>query len=101
MIKKIIFLLLVPFSVLAHGGEDHSAPKKETGKSSAYFSSEGVSDIYELFLKYQPLKPGKEAVLKLLLFLIFSYTNCLYIPVMFALGLYVHQLTVHLKGKGY
>lgn len=65
MIKKIIFLLLMPFSVFAHGGEDHSTAKKETGKPSAYFSSEGVSDIYELFFKYHPLKPGKEAVLKL------------------------------------
>ena len=65
MIKKIIFLLLIPFSVFAHDGEDHGNTKKTGTKSATYFSSEAVSDVYELLFKYQPLSPGKEAVLKL------------------------------------
>ncbi len=66
MIKKIlILLLLTPSLVFAHGGEDHGDAKKEGAKPAAYFSSEAVSDVYELLAKYQPLTPGKEATLKL------------------------------------
>lgn len=66
MIKNIlILLLLIPILVFAHGGEDHGDVKKEGSKPEAYFSSEAVSDLYELFTKYQPLMPGKEATLKL------------------------------------
>ena len=65
MIKKILLFLLVPFSVFAHGGDDDEAAKKTGAKSATYFSSEAVSDVYELLFKYQPLSPGKEAVLKL------------------------------------
>jgi len=66
MIKNIlILLLLIPALVFAHGGEDHGDAKKEGAKPAAYFSSEAVSDVYELLAKYQPLLPGKEATLKL------------------------------------
>ena len=66
MIKNIlILLLLIPALVFAHGGEDHGDAKKEGAKPAAYFSSEAVSDVYELLAKYQPLMPGKEATLKL------------------------------------
>ena len=65
MIHKFLILLLIPFTLFAHGGEDHGDAKKATIKSAAYFSSEAVSDVYELLFKYQPLSPGKEAVLKL------------------------------------
>ena len=65
MIRKFLILLLAPFTLFAHGGEDHGDPKKATAKPAAYFSSEAISDVYELLFKYQPLSPGKEAVLKL------------------------------------
>ncbi|MEO6537518.1 MAG: efflux RND transporter periplasmic adaptor subunit [Ferruginibacter sp.] len=65
MIKKIIFLLFIPFTLYAHGGEDHSDAKKTAAKSATYFSNEAVSDLYELLFKYQPITPGKEATLKL------------------------------------
>lgn len=66
MIKKILILLLIiPSLVFAHDGEDHGAAKKEGAKPAAYFSSESVSDLYELMVKYQPLLPGKEATFKL------------------------------------
>ena len=65
MIRKFLILLLVPFSLFAHDGEDHGDAKKASVKPAAYFSNEAVSDVYELLFKYQPLSPGKEAVLKL------------------------------------
>jgi len=66
MIKKsLILLLLMPSLVFAHGGEDHGDAKKETARPAAYFSSETVSDVYELMVKYQPLQPGKQVTLKL------------------------------------
>ena len=66
MIKKILILLmLTPSLVFAHGGEDHGGAKKESAKPAAYFSSESVSDVYELLTKYQPLLPGKESTLKI------------------------------------
>jgi len=65
MMKKILFLLLLPFSLFAHEGEDHSKDKKEESGGLAYFSSEASSDIYELLIKYETLPVGKEGKLKL------------------------------------
>ncbi len=66
MIKKmLILLLLIPSLVFAHGGEDHGDAKKEGAKPATYFSSEAVSDVYELLVKYQPLLPGKPSAFKL------------------------------------
>lgn len=67
MIKKtLILLLLIPSLIFAHDGESHGDAKKEGTKPAAYFSSEAVSDVYELLAKYQPILPGKEATLKLI-----------------------------------
>lgn len=63
--KFLIVLLLMPSLVFAHGGEDHGDGKRETIKPTTYFSSEAVSDVYELLVKYQPVVPGKQATLKL------------------------------------
>ena len=66
MIKKIfILLVLIPSLVFAHEGEDHGDTKKVAAASASYFSSEAVSDVYELLVKYQPLLPGKESTFKL------------------------------------
>jgi RND family efflux transporter MFP subunit len=65
MISKFLILLLIPFSLFAHGGEDHGDAKKTTIKSATYFSSEAASDKYELLFKYQPLQPGKASLLNL------------------------------------
>ncbi len=65
MIRSFLILMLIPFALFAHDGEDHGDAKKATIKSQAYFSNEATSNIYELLFKYQPLTPGKEAVLKL------------------------------------
>ena len=66
MIKRLFYLLLfAPLLVKAHDGEDHGDAKAATAKTATYFSSEATSDLYELLVKYQPLNPGKEAVIKL------------------------------------
>ena len=68
--KRLIiqFLLgLLPVLVWAHGGEDHGDAKKTVASPTSYFSSEAVSEIYELLLKYNPIVPGKESTLRLYL----------------------------------
>ncbi len=65
MIKKILFLMVLPFAVLAHGGEDHGTEKKAVAGSTSYFSSEASSDKYELLIKYQTIPIGKESTFKL------------------------------------
>jgi len=65
MIRSFLILLLMPCTLFAHEGEEHGDAKKAVVKPAAYFSSEATSDKYELLFKYQPLSPGKLAVLKL------------------------------------
>ncbi len=66
--KRIFFQILVwiPLLSFAHEGEVHPGEKKAaTTGSMTYFSSEAFSDKYELLIKYNPILPGKEAILKL------------------------------------
>ena len=63
--KILILLLLIPSLVFAHGDEDHGDAKQASTKPATYFSSEAVSDVYELLVKYQPLLPGKESTFRL------------------------------------
>ena len=65
--KKIIIILLVllPFMILGHDGEDHSNTNKSATTPVSYFSSEAFSDKYELLMKYASIIPGKEGVLRL------------------------------------
>jgi membrane fusion protein, heavy metal efflux system len=65
--RKLMFLFLFPLHAFAGGGDDHSHgdEKAADGKVQTYFSSEVVSDKYELFVKYDPIHPGEEAVLRL------------------------------------
>jgi len=65
MKRLLIILVWLPVLAFAHGGEDHGDAKKATASATSYFSSEAFSDKYELLVKYSPLIPGKEAVLKL------------------------------------
>ena len=66
--RKIIFILFFPLQMFAHGGEDHSAEKKETSAQSlSSFSSEAYSLLYELLIKYEKIEPGVESTLKLYL----------------------------------
>ena len=66
MIHKIILLLLLlPAIAFAHGDDDHGAGKEQGAKQLKYFSSEASTDVYELLVKYKPLKPGASSVLQL------------------------------------
>jgi membrane fusion protein, heavy metal efflux system len=68
--KRLIiqFLLgLLPLMTFAHGGEDHGDTKKAAASPVGYFSSEAVSEIYEVLLKYSPIVPGKESSFRLYL----------------------------------
>ena len=65
MIKKFLLLLLLPFAVLAHGDDDHGAAKKTVAGGLASFSSEAISDKYELLVKYATIPVGKEGSFKL------------------------------------
>jgi cobalt-zinc-cadmium efflux system membrane fusion protein len=59
---KVLLLLFLPFAALAHGDEVHTGGNTAGG---AYFSSESISDKYELLLKYGHLQPGREHELTL------------------------------------
>jgi membrane fusion protein, heavy metal efflux system len=68
--KKTVFIAL--FSVLwtlafAHEGEDHGAAKPAATSSTKYFSSEALSDKYEVLVKYGELQGGKPSTLQLFL----------------------------------
>lgn len=74
MKKFMISLLLLTgcFATFAHEGEDHGA-KKAQAPAVAYFSSEALSDKYEVLVKYGELEAGKESTLRL--FLAHAVTN--------------------------
>jgi membrane fusion protein, heavy metal efflux system len=59
-------LLLTTTIAKASGGDDHThAGEKPVAEANGktYFSSEAISDKYELFLKYQPIEVGQIATL--------------------------------------
>ncbi|MBC7913607.1 MAG: efflux RND transporter periplasmic adaptor subunit [Pyrinomonadaceae bacterium] len=65
--KRLIFYLLLMFPVLAlaHGGEHHGESKTAAPMASTYFTSVANSEKYELLLKYEPIKGGQEAIMRL------------------------------------
>jgi hypothetical protein len=72
--KTYLLLLLLLLSSLgatptfAHGGEDHGeAAKVSTAAGAQYFSVSSASDQFEVLLRYEPLKPGGPAHLRLFL----------------------------------
>lgn len=62
----VLFSYLSLFS-LAHEGEDHGAEKKAAVGPMKHFSSEALSDKYEVLIKYAELQGGKDGVLQLFL----------------------------------
>ncbi len=61
----LILMLTMPLLIFAHEGETHGGSEKATVQPATYFSSEAVSAVYELMIKYQPIQQGREAALKL------------------------------------
>ena len=60
-----LLLALTGQSATAHGGEDHGAAAAPTGKDMTYFTSQAVSDKYELVLHYEPLEAGESGKMRL------------------------------------
>lgn len=65
----IVFFLIANCAMLfASGGDDHTHGDEKptaTGQQQKYFSSEAVSDKYELLLRYEPIHIGEPAHLTL------------------------------------
>ena len=62
-----ICLFFISLLAFAHEGEDHSAEKKSASGTARYFSTEALSDKYEVLIKYGELTGGKESSLTLFL----------------------------------
>jgi membrane fusion protein, heavy metal efflux system len=74
--KKILFIGLIFLNTIvasAHEGEDHGTNKAATTTSAKYFSSETLSDKYEVLIKYGELQAKQESILQL--FLSHALTN--------------------------
>ena len=68
--KHLLILLLLSclsVSALAHGGEEHGKKAAAAPASSRYFSSEALSDKYEVLIKYGELEANKNAAFQLFL----------------------------------
>ena len=60
-------LTYLSFFSFAHEGEVHGNAKKAVSGAMKYFSSEALSDKYEVLVKYGELIAGKESILQLFL----------------------------------
>jgi len=68
--KRILLTIVLAYLSLnsfAHEGEDHGAEKKAVTNAASYFSSEALSDKYEVLIKYGEITGGTESVLELFL----------------------------------
>ena len=66
VLMGLIFLLaLTGQPATAHGGDDHGAAAAPGGNGMTYFTSQAVSDKYELVLHYEPLEAGEAGKLRL------------------------------------
>ncbi len=68
--KKILYpvlFLLLSLASFAHEGEDHGAKKATVPAGMKYFSSEVLSDKYEVLVKYGELEANRESILRLFL----------------------------------
>lgn len=61
-----ISLLFSSTFIMAHGGEDHGDSKpKLSATPKNYFTTTALSDVYELLIKYEPIKPNEDSHFKL------------------------------------
>lgn len=68
--KRLFLTILfsyLSFFVFAHEGEDHDAKKAAVTTGAKYFSSEALSDKYEVLVKYGELEANKESIFQLFL----------------------------------
>ena len=60
-----LLLALTAQPATAHGGDDHGAGEAPGGNGMTYFTSQAVSDKYELVLHYEPLEAGEGGKMRL------------------------------------
>jgi RND family efflux transporter MFP subunit len=72
-ILTIFLLLMMPVIAFSHEGEDHGKKPASATTGAKYFSSEALSDKYEVLVKYRELDANKESILEL--FLAHAITN--------------------------
>lgn len=60
----ILLCIFLAGQLFAHGGEEHTHATAQT-TTHGYFTSEAVSDKYELLVKYEYLAPGEENAIRL------------------------------------
>lgn len=60
-----LVLLLNAATVLAHGGEDHAGEQQQQKPGKNYFTVNGVSDMFELVLRYEPIRPNEKVQMTL------------------------------------
>lgn len=62
----LLLALLLATGVRAHGGEDHGdAAKPSAGPVATTFSVAALSEAFELLLRFEPLKKGEDADMRL------------------------------------
>ena len=61
----VLFALAGYPSATAHDGDNHGAATASAGKGMPYFTSQAISDKYELVLHYEPIKAGEAGKLRL------------------------------------
>ena len=64
-LTSLLLGLMTSPRALAHGGDGHGAATPATGRATTYFTTQAISEKYELVLHYEPLEAGEEAHLRL------------------------------------
>lgn len=62
---RVLILLLLTLPVRAHNGDDHGNAPVVSAAGPRYFTTAAVSDNFELVLRYEPLRAGEPATLRL------------------------------------
>src|SRR5687768_12023316 len=68
--KRLFIIIMVSVSSIisfGHDGDDHGTGKKAVVSGMSYFSSEALSDKYEVFVKYGELDTATESAFQLFL----------------------------------
>lgn len=63
----LILTLLTTMNAFGHDGDDHGEKPKTVQTGKGYFTVNSISEVFELVLRYEPLKAGKKYSMKLFL----------------------------------
>ena len=65
LLLLVLLLVLLALSTRAHNGEDHGPAPATTVPGGRYFTTSAASANFELVLRYEPLRAGEPATLRL------------------------------------